>query len=78
MTKGVLVIARNNSKIDYVKQADWLAKRISKYLDLPTQALSQTMQHMSTSIIQTRLNQIIEIPNEENYTHKSYKGWYVC
>lgn len=36
MSRGVLLFASNNSMIDYVKQAHWLALRISKYLNLPT------------------------------------------
>ena len=36
MSKGVLLFASNNSMIDYVKQAYFLALRISKYLNLPT------------------------------------------
>lgn len=35
MTKGVLLFASNNSSLDYVKQANYLAKRIKKYMDLP-------------------------------------------
>ena len=36
MSKGVLVFARNNESIDYVKQARNLALRAREYLDLPT------------------------------------------
>ena len=36
MSKGVVLFASNNHKINYVKQATFLAKRISKYMDLPT------------------------------------------
>lgn len=36
MTKGVLLFASNNKSVDYVKQAIFLAKRIRKYMDLPT------------------------------------------
>jgi len=36
MTKGVLLFANNNRSINYVKQAIFLAKRIRKYMDLPT------------------------------------------
>ena len=36
MSKGVLLFAYNNESVDYVKQANYLAKRIRKYLDLPT------------------------------------------
>lgn len=36
MTKGVVLIAKNPGTIDYVKIALWQARRIRKYLDLPT------------------------------------------
>ena len=42
MTKGVLLFASNNKSIDYVKQAIFLAKRISKYMDLPTSIVTDT------------------------------------
>jgi hypothetical protein len=34
--RGVLVFARNNSQVDYIKQARFLAQRARKYLNLPT------------------------------------------
>lgn len=34
--QGVVTFARNNSQIDYIKQATFLAKRVKKYLNLPT------------------------------------------
>jgi len=36
MSRGVLLFASNNSSVNYVKQANFLAKRISKYMNLPT------------------------------------------
>ena len=36
MSRGVVLFASNNSMTNYLKQANWLAKRISKYLNLPT------------------------------------------
>ena len=36
MSQGVLLFASNNGMVNYVKQAYFLALRISKYLDLPT------------------------------------------
>ena len=36
MSQGVLLFASNNTKINYVKQAYFLALRISKYMNLPT------------------------------------------
>lgn len=42
MSKGVLLFASNNSTIDYVKQAHFLAKRISNYMNLPTTLVTDT------------------------------------
>jgi len=42
MTKGVLLFANNNKSIDYVKQAVFLAKRIRKYMNLPTSIVTST------------------------------------
>ena len=35
MNNGVLCFANNNGRIDYVKQAEFLATRVKKYLGLP-------------------------------------------
>ena len=49
MTKGVLLFARNNSQIDYVKQAYWLAKRVSKYLNLPTTLVTDDVGYLESA-----------------------------
>jgi len=45
-TKGVLVFARNNSQIDYIKQAYFLAQRVKKYLDLPTSIVTDSIDYL--------------------------------
>jgi len=40
MSKGVLLFAFNNESLNYVKQADYLASRIRKYMDLPTSIIT--------------------------------------
>jgi len=45
-TKGVLVYARNNSQVDYVKQACFLAERAKKYLDLPTSIVTDSISYL--------------------------------
>jgi hypothetical protein len=46
MSKGVLVFARNNSHIDYVKQAYFLAQRVKEYLDLPTAIVTDSLEYL--------------------------------
>jgi len=35
MSRGILIFAFSNEKIDYLKQANWIANRVNVYLDLP-------------------------------------------
>lgn len=35
MNRGVLIFAFNNSEFNYFKQANWVADRVNKFLDLP-------------------------------------------
>lgn len=44
--KGVLLYARNNSQIDYVKQALFLAERIQRYLNLPTALVTDSVDYI--------------------------------
>lgn len=46
MSKGVLVFARNNSQINYCKQAYFLAKRVKEYLNLPTTIVTDSRQFL--------------------------------
>lgn len=48
MSKGVLVFARNNAQIDYVKQAVFLAKRVKQFLDLPTTIVTDSTEYLLT------------------------------
>jgi len=36
MTRGVLIFAFNNTKLNYFKQANWVADRVKQFLNLPT------------------------------------------
>ena len=49
MDKGVLTFARNNSQVDYIKQAVFLAKRVRKYLDLPTTIATDSIDYLATA-----------------------------
>lgn len=45
-TQGILVIARNNKQIDYIKQAYFLAKQIKKFLNLPTSVITDSIEYL--------------------------------
>jgi len=43
MSKGILLFARNNSHVDYVKQAYFLAKQAKTHLNLPTSIVTDSI-----------------------------------
>ena len=42
MTTGALIFAFNNEKTDYIKLAAWSAKRIKKFLNIPTAVITDS------------------------------------
>lgn len=63
MSKGVLVFARNNTHVDYVKQAYFLAKRVREYLDLPTSIVTDSEEYLFEAYpdADTVFDQVIKI-----------------
>ena len=62
MSQGVVLIARNNTEIDYIKQAVFLAKRITHYLDIPVSVITDSEDYLKNSFDYTVFDQIISIP----------------
>lgn len=57
MSKGVVIIAKNPGTIDYVKIALWQARRIRKFLDLPTTIITdQQINTKDASVVLTTTN----------------------
>lgn len=74
MTKGVLLFARNNSQVDYVKQAYSLAFRISKYLSLPTTLVTDNLDYLKSAYpdYESVFDSVITLDYTNNYTLKRY------
>jgi hypothetical protein len=71
MSNGVLCFAHNNGKINYIKQAIELAKRVRKHLNLPTTLVTSTIDDLYNVDV---FDQVIEIKdNNENYK-RYYNG----
>lgn len=67
-SKGVLVIARNNQYIDYVKQAAYLAARVKTHLGLPTSIVTDSMLYLEDQFPGVFDNVIpLEYTNDSNY-----------
>ncbi len=74
MSKGVLLIARNNSEVDYTKQAIFSAKRIKKYLNLPVSLITDSPDYLKKKYKDESqvFDKIITIKKESGYTYKKY------
>ena len=71
-TKGAFLIARNNSQVDYVKQAVFLAKRIRKYLDIPTTVLTDSAEYIKSDFDDKVFDKIIPLKSKPQQNQRLY------
>lgn len=72
MSKGALLIARNNGQLDYVKQAVFLAKRIKKYLDIPVSIITDSPNYVRNSFSNDIFDKIIEVDYVDSQNNRPY------
>ena len=71
-TKGVLLVARNNGRIDYIRQAVFLAKRIRQYLGLPTSIITDSESYLKLAFDESVFDNIISVKGHTDSNLKSY------
>jgi len=74
MSKGVLLFARNNSQVDYLKQAYWLAKRVDQYLGLPTSVITDNEDYLKDNFpdYESVFDNVIVTEYTNGFTLKRY------
>jgi hypothetical protein len=72
MSRGALLIARNNTEVDYIKQAVFCANRISKFLEIPVSLITDNVEYLNKSFPDHKFDQVISISNDKSYTYKKY------
>lgn len=75
MNKGVLLFASNNTKIDYIKQAEFCASRIKKYMDIPVAIATDDLQYAES--LDFKFDHYLKI-DKPNYSQNKffYNGKY--
>ena len=73
MSNGVLCFAHNNGKIDYLKQAISLAKRVKKHLNLPTTVVTSTPNDL-TKTDKKIFDHVIEVEDQNSNLKRYYNG----
>ena len=78
MSNGVLCFANNNGKVDYLKQAIFLAERVKQYLDLPISLVTANKKDFDYMYSDKRdlFDNIIEAEPQEYNTKRYYDGTY--
>lgn len=75
MSKGILVFARNNAKVDYVKQAYLVAQRAKEYLNLPVSIVTDSVNYARSNYPESAFDHIIPIDTSINENHGNRKYW---
>jgi len=73
---GILLFANNNEKIDYLKQAYFLAKKVKYYLNLPTTVVTDSVKYLKDQYRDADVvfDKIVEVSwSDENYFYKNYR-----
>lgn len=74
MSKGALLIARNNSEIDYTAQAIYSAKRIIKHLGIPVSLITDNLPYLEKicPLHSEIFEKVIEINNNSPVQYRKY------
>jgi hypothetical protein len=71
-SKGVVVFARNNGKLDYVKQAVYLAKRVKKYLNLPISIITDSENYLRDNFDIDVFDKVINVSFTDSDNNRAY------
>jgi len=76
MSNGVLCFANNNGKVDYLKQAIFLATRVKKYLQLPISLVTSNKKDFDHLYSDQRdlFDKIIESDSQDHNSKRYYDG----
>jgi hypothetical protein len=72
MSQGAVLVAQNNSTIDYVKLAVFAAKRINKFLDIPVSLITDSRGYLGSQYPDHSFDQILDIPSDDNYFQRRF------
>ena len=71
-SKGVVVLARNNGRLDYVKQAVYLAERVKKYLNLPTTIITDSSDYLENKFGSDMFDKVIKVDYFETRNNRAF------
>lgn len=70
--RGALLLARNNSKLDYVKQAVFSAERIKKYLGISVAVATDDVKYLNNLNADGVFDIVIDLKCQETHNNRRY------
>tara|TARA_B100001287_G_scaffold211780_1_gene180623 strand:+ start:2043 stop:2867 length:825 start_codon:yes stop_codon:yes gene_type:complete len=74
MNKGVLLFANNNSQVDYIKQACYLAKKVKKHLKVPVSLVTSDRKRVTDFYPYEVFDKIIEKRSNNKFSKRYNDG----
>jgi hypothetical protein len=72
MSVGAVVVAQNNSTIDYVKLAIFSARQINKFLDIPVSIVTDSKGYLESQYPDHPFDQILDIAENASYFQRRF------
>ena len=72
-SRGVVVFAKNNEKIDYIKQCVYLAKRAKEHLGVPTSIITDCADYLKEAYDQDVFDHIISVENRKDMNRRRFR-----
>ena len=71
-SKGAILFARNNDKVDYIKQALFSAKRIKKYLNIPVSVITDSPEYLKSVDLDNEFDNVIKMNYDSTNNGRRY------
>jgi len=78
-SRGILIFAFNNKKVDYFSHACWVADRVNLYLDLPVSIVTDEASINGRNVTHNLITGVAESGGNRNFDHKTSDNvatWY--
>lgn len=72
MSQGAVLIAQNNSTIDYIKLAIFSAKRVRQFLDIPVSLITDSRGYLESQYPDHPFDQVLDISQDEYYFQRRF------
>ncbi|MBO01956.1 MAG: hypothetical protein CMG35_12120 [Candidatus Marinimicrobia bacterium] len=71
-SRGALLIAKNNTQVDYIKQAVFLAKRIKKFLNIGTSVITDSTEYLESAFDSSIFDKVISLNSHSEKNERLY------